>query len=366
MVRRKRDTSDGFDPTISVDASISRPCFEALRLDGILEESTLSPALHQLLLNMARVRNIVSSLCLEDIDVDLDRARQVVIERQSLSPSDRQVLAFAERYAWIDETPRADLPAPSIPLICELHNEVMRHDGELPKDAVGALKREKNVIRDRTSGRPRFHPTPPERVEQELEALFSWFSRVRDRYPPGLVGAIFFAEFQAIHPFRDGNGRLGRLLNALVLKELGHRNVALVPLDGRFFATEDKYYEKLASTNDGSTWHVWSRYYCKQLERAYELADRRADLDPLLKEQAGTVTRNLLEWILQGSGRPFKRGDFPNEEGFSGSALTKALKNLVEKGILEPEGEKKGRTYRLSTGFLEEVYEGIPPVDDGG
>lgn len=360
MPLEKADTSGGFDPVISTGADVTRPCLHALRHDGMLEKGTLSPAIHRLLLNMARVKNVVSSLRLEDKEIDLERARLAVQGGHTFDPNERQVLRFAKKYAWIDRTPTGDLPDLSLDLMLDWHAELLQDDEDIDPDHLGTLKEEQNSIMDRTSGRVRFYPTPPERTEAELEALLAWYNRVSGQSLPGAVAAIFFAELQAIHPFVDGNGRLGRILNVLLLKKLGHENVALVPLDGRFFATQDKYYEKIASTNDGETWFVWTRYFAKQLQRAYEIAVRRADLRPLLDEQSSDVTRDVLEWVLQGAGRQFKRGDYPNPDGYSLSSITTALGNLVEQGILEPEGEKRGRTYRLSTEFLETVYAGLP------
>lgn len=359
MPQEKADTSGGFDPEIPSTPDVSRPALKAHRLDGKLDEGTLSPALHRLLLDIARVRNIVSSLRLEGIEVDLEGARRVLRSRETMDRGEREVLRFGRKYREIHETEISDLPDLSIDLITSWHEELLKDADEIVDDAHGRLKEEPNAIYDRTTGEPRFIPTPPGRTEEELESLFSWFRRVKGSGIPGPIAAIFFAEFQAIHPFRDGNGRIGRILNALVLKKLGHENVALIPLDGRFYRTEQKYYEAIASTNDGQTWFVWSRYFTDQLQKAYEIATRRADLDPVLEAQGSQVARDLLEWVLQGAGDWFQRGDYPNPEGYNPQSLTRALGSLTEQGILEPRGEKRGREYKLSTDFLETVYEGI-------
>lgn len=359
----KRDTSGGFAPSVPHAPEIVRPSIHALRLDGELNQSTLSPALHRLLLDMARIKNVVSSLRLENKDIDLERGRKAVEAGKSDDPSERQVLRFAEKYAWIHETPRKELPEPSTGLVLEWHEELLTGDPEIPPGSLGRFKTKPNQIEDRTTGSPVFYPTPPERTQEELEALFGWYRLVRDRELPGVVAALFFAEFEAIHPFEDGNGRLGRILTLLVLKQCGLENAALVPLDGRFFHTADKYYEKLASTNDGKNWHIWTRYFVHQLERAYDLAVRRADLRPLVEDQSSQVTRRVLEWVLGGSETWFQRSDITNAEGYSPASLTNALASLVDQGILEAKGEKRGRRYRIATSFLERAYGGIHSED---
>lgn len=179
-----------------------------------------------------------------------------------------------------------------------------------------------------------------------------------------VVCAIWFAEFEAIHPFRDGNGRLGRLLNLMLLKKLGYENAPLVPLDARFYRTREKYYEKLAATNKGSNWQVWARYYCKELLKAYQQAAGMGDLRPVLDRQSSKPTRAVLEWLLAGGSNWFRRSDYPNPDGYSDAAITAALASLHRQEVLDAKGEKKGRKYRLSPQYLERIFAGVLAAGD--
>jgi Fic family protein len=322
-------------------------------MDGRLEASVLSPAVHQLLLNIARVRNVVSSLRIEGEDIDLEAARRAIETGRGSTGTEKLVLRLASEYATIHGTRPSKLPDPHIQLVLDLHKRVFQG---IEDANPGALKGAPNGVKDLATGMFTFEATPPRRTAAELERLFEWFEAQKDRLPPAVVGALFFAEFQAIHPFHDGNGRIGRLLNLLVLKKVGYENAALVPLDGRFFRTQDTYYEALRSTNDGKSWQVWTRYYARQLERAYDLALRRADLKPFLDEHTRASVRKVLEWVLTGDGTSFKHGDYPNPSGLSPAAVSLALSDLVDEGVLEARGDKRGRTYRLSTVFLKKAY----------
>jgi len=90
--------------------------------------------------------------------------------------------------------------------------------------------------------------------------------------------------------------------------------------------------------------------------RASEIAVGRADLRPTLERFSRPSTRSLMEWCLQGEAAWFGRSDFPNPKGYSGPAVTAALRELAAAGVLEARGERRGRRYRLSTEFLRKVY----------
>lgn len=349
MAQRKRDTSAGYRPTVPATPDIIPSAIACIRLDGRLDALAVSPALHQVMLGMARIRNIVSSLRIEGQAIDLDAARRVLETEKASTPQERETLRLSRIYSRFHNSKPPPLTVESV---CALHREVFR--GSM--DDAGKLKTEENGVRNRTTGEWLFLATPPKRTRAELEELFRWLRTRAPLHPPPVAAGLFFAEFQAIHPFHDGNGRIGRLLNIAVLRHLGLRNPALVPLDGRFFRTHDKYYEYLSTTNDGRTHHLWVRYYVKEMRRAYEIAASRGDLRGLVDRQSRPSNRAVLEWVLTGDGSWFAKGEYPNPRGYSGVAVYKALWDLSKTGVLEARGQRKGRRYRLSTAFLSRIY----------
>ena len=330
------------------------PAVECLRLDGRLESAILSPAIHQLVLSIARLRNVVSSLKIEGQAIELPQARAVLETGVPRGPEEVQVLAMSRAYGEVHASEKA--PKLTLAYFREVHRRLFPDGAGLDAGMPGRFKEVPNGVFSVTRQRWIFEATPPERTEAELTALLEWLHRESPRYPPAVAGALFFAEFQAVHPFEDGNGRVGRFLNLAVLRSLGHRNVALVPLDGRFFRTRDSYYDALGTTNTGKDYGIWARYFTKQLRRAYEIAVGRADLRPSLERFSRPSTRSLMEWCLQGEAAWFGRSDFPNPKGYSGPAVTASLRELAAAGVLEARGERRGRRYRLSTEFLRKVY----------
>jgi len=355
MLTSKPDTSAGFRPTVSLNPDTAYPSLDCLRADGRLDASLLSPALQQVLLREARVRNIVSSMLIEGEVVALDRALRVMDSRAPETANERAVLQLGAVY---DRIWKGGFVTLSVSSLESLHREIF--EDVLPGSIAGILKQRQNAIVDGSTGRILFLPTPPDRVEKELASLFTWFEENQLNYPPPVVAGLFFAEFQAIHPFADGNGRTGRILNLSLLKQLRMKNAPLVPLDSRFFRSRSRYYEMLATTNSGRRYDLWLRYFVGELHRAYKLALTRTDLRPVVERYEGRVARDLLTWILSGTGGWFSHGDFPNPAGFSIPAVTKALKRLADDRILMSRGERRGRRYRVSPAFLASLEQGRP------
>ncbi|MCI4329617.1 MAG: Fic family protein [Thermoplasmata archaeon] len=358
MPASKPDTSHGFRPSVPYSEDIVRPANEILRLDGRLETRLLSTQLHQVVLGVARLRNAVSSLRMEGEVVEMDRARAVLEGGRPTSPTEDGFLRLAKAYGGLS---RGVLPELSIRGIVQKHRELF--DGVLESASAGRLKTEQNSIISSGTGRPIFLPTPPERVEAELNALLDWYRTDRYRFPSPVTAGLFFAEFQAIHPFGDGNGRIGRYLNSAILQDLGLKRISAVPLDLRFFRSSDHYYEFLATTNSGSNYALWIRYFVKEVEHAYRLADRQANLAPVVNKFTRPSTRSVLRWVLGGEGGWFRRGDFPNPRKLSAPAVWAALDELRRGGIVEARGERRGRAYRLNSRFLAELYAArLPPT----
>ncbi len=354
LVLRKPDTTTGFRPSVVVTADMFTRSTETLRLDGRLEAAVLSPSIHQLILAIARLRNVVSSLRIEGQAVDLQAARRVLDTGEPQTPEEKEVLILSKAYEELHSLERP--PELSVKYVGELHRRLFRDGIGLDAGPVGRFKEAPNGVYSQREGRMIFEATPPDRTEEELDVLIAWIRDDARLLPPAVASALFFAEFQAIHPFSDGNGRVGRFLNLVLLRQLGYRNVCLVPIDGRFFRTRNRYYRSLRTTNAGRNYQVWCRYYTEQLQRAYKLAVNRADLRPLLEKFSRNSTRSVLEWCLSGDGGWFSRSDFPNPKRYSQPALTSSLAELMKAGALDGRGQKRGREYRLSTEFLRKVY----------
>jgi Fic family protein len=148
----------------------------------------------------------------------------------------------------------------SLRLVRELHQRLMRGvrgDAATP----GEFRRSQNWIGPPgcTLADATFVPPPPDRL---MESLGAWERFLHDDAVPPLVhAALSHSQFEAIHPFLDGNGRVGRLLITLFLIEKGVLPSPLLYLSAWFEATRGEYYARLLGVTERGEWEEWLRYF---------------------------------------------------------------------------------------------------------
>ncbi len=170
----------------------------------------------------------------------------------------------------------------SLRLVRELHDRLMRGvRGDIA--APGEFRRSQNWI-----GRPgctlndaSFVPPPPVEL---MPCLGAWERYLHDDALPPLVhAALTHAQFEAIHPFLDGNGRVGRLLITLLLVERDVLPSPLLYLSAYFEATRDEYYARLLGVTERGEWEEWLTYFLRGVARqAQDALDRIRRIDDLL------------------------------------------------------------------------------------
>jgi Fic family protein len=155
----------------------------------------------------------------------------------------------------------ADLPL-SLRLVKELHERLMRGvrgDTATP----GEFRRSQNWIGPAgcTLATASFVPPPPDRL---MDCLGAWETFLHDeRLPPLVHAALAHSQFEAIHPFLDGNGRVGRLLITLLLVERQVLPSPLLYLSAFFEATRPEYYARLSGVTERGEWEEWLDYFLR-------------------------------------------------------------------------------------------------------
>ncbi len=172
----------------------------------------------------------------------------------------------------------------SLRLVRELHERLMRGvrgDIALP----GEFRRTQNWI-----GRPgctlndaTYVPPPPAELMPCLDAWEGFLHE--DALPPLVHAALTHAQFEAIHPFLDGNGRVGRLLITLLLVERDVLPAPLLYLSAYFEATRDEYYARLLGVTERGQWEEWLTYFLRGVAlQSQDALDRIRRIDDLLAE----------------------------------------------------------------------------------
>ncbi|HSF38184.1 MAG TPA: Fic family protein [Thermoanaerobaculia bacterium] len=114
--------------------------------------------------------------------------------------------------------------------------------------------------------------------DQMMDALADWekFLHERDRLPDLIQCAVMHEQFEAIHPFLDGNGRVGRLLITLFLVERGRLSQPLLYLSDYIESHRQEYYDSLQRVRTEGDWSGWLRFFLTGVEETARAAVRQA------------------------------------------------------------------------------------------
>ena len=256
----------------------------------------------------------------------------------------------------------------SLRLVRELHEKLMtgvRGDHATP----GQFRRTQNWI-----GRPgctlaeaSYVPPPPADL---LDHLGRWEEFLHDESAPPLVhAALMHYQFEAIHPFIDGNGRVGRLLITLSLCARGVLTEPLLYLSAFFEATRNDYYDGLRGITERGDWAGWLEYFFNGVARQSEDALSRAErinqqLADWREAFAGSGSKVPLQLIdLVGSNPFLTPRETERRLGVAYNTVMRAITALEEGGVLAKVGEsKRDRVFcaRAILDILEEPARLVP------
>ena len=193
-----------------------------------------------------------------------------------------------------------------------------------------------------------FVPCP---VEHLTDAMDTWEKFIHSNEPDPLVQlAIVHAEFESIHPFLDGNGRIGRLIVPLYMVAKGLLDAPYFYISGFLDQHRDEYYERLQAVSRDDDWTGWSEFFLRAIEEqaTYNLARARSILTLYdeLKEWVVDETHSQygvrsLDWIF---GKPiFRSSDFVRNSGIPSPTASRILRVLRDSDMLTVVSEARGR-----------------------
>ena len=278
---------------LSLDTKVVRALSDADRQIGLLAgEGRRLPNPHLLVRPFVRREAVLSSRIegtQSTLGELLAREAGAAIER---SPDDlREVANYVAALEFGIDRLR-ELPL-SLRLVKELHARLM--SGVRGETATpGEFRRSQNWIGPAgcTLATATYVPPPP---EQMTDCLGDWESFLHERAMPPLVQvALAHSQFEMIHPFLDGNGRVGRLLITLFLVEREILPTPLLYLSAFFEATRAEYYDALEGVSSRGEWDAWLIYFLSGVARQSEDACGRAE----------RINALLTEWREAAAGLP--------------------------------------------------------------
>lgn len=246
----------------------------------------------------------------------------------------------------------AGLPI-SVRLLCDAHRLLLsgvRGTGKQP----GELRRSQNWIGGTRPGNAVFVPPPAERVAALLGDMEQFIHQPHASLPPLVKIALVHAQFETIHPFLDGNGRIGRLLIAALLEHWALLPEPLMYLSGYLKQHQADYYRHLSTVRMQGDWEGWVGFFLRGVETAASEAERgivaiaslvAADRRRLLQApKAGPASYRLFELLPMMPRFTVER--VRQQLGTSFPTANAAVQMLSELGIVtELTGQKKNRSY---------------------
>ena len=235
-------------------------------------------------------------------------------------------------------------------LMRELHERLLR--GVRGEHATpGEFRRSQNWIgrQNCTLNEAEYVPPPVAEMQEALAALEGYLHAESSEHPALVRLAFIHYQFEAIHPFIDGNGRIGRLLLSLLLVNWALLPLPLLYLSAYFERDRQRYYDLLMAVSRRGAWHEWTLYFLQgvieQSQDAAARAKRLQDLQQKWRESLAQGRASALLPKLADSLFASPILTIPQAQRLLDVTYHSAQRNvekLVEAGILRPVGESAG------------------------
>jgi Fic family protein len=185
-----------------------------------------------------------------------------------------EVTNYLRAFRLVQEQLRAPKGLPiSVRLLCDAHRLLLdgaRGAGKQP----GELRRSQNWIGGTRPGNAVFVPPPPEHVPELLMNLERFVHEEPNDLPPLVKIALVHAQFETIHPFLDGNGRIGRLLITVLLEYWNLLSEPLMVLSSYLKQYQAEYYRRLSIIRTEGDWESWVSFFLEGVTVAAAEAER--------------------------------------------------------------------------------------------
>jgi Fic family protein len=255
----------------------------------------------------------------------------------------------------------------SLRLLCEIHG-VLLQGGRGSERTPGEFRRSQNWIGGSRPGNALFVPPPPEVLMECLDAFEKYL--YDDSLPLLIKLGLAHVQFESIHPFLDGNGRLGRLLLTLLLCESSVLHKPLLYLSLYLKIHRDRYYELLQRVRLEGVWEEWLEFFLEGiLFTAEQAAETAAKLRQLFREDSvrlqglGKASGTAMQVHGYLQARPISAiRNIASGTSKTVAAVAQALLNLQKLGIVnEVTGRRRNRIFVYQR-CLDLISAGTEPI----
>lgn len=316
----------------------------------VIENAPLLPYWEKKFQDDAVVRTVHYGTHIEGNDLSLNQV-QKLLDGEKIVARNRdvqEVINYRRVTEYMGRTMGRSLDEDTIK---QLHKIVVAQI--LEPDRIGEYREKEVVVRNSITGDVSFRPPKVIEVPWQIKELVTFIQKEREMHPVLKAGVVHY-EFVRIHPFLDGNGRVGRALSTLVLFKEGYDIRQFFALEEHFDSSPDEYYAALQSVEkkegDQTDWLVYfTDCVAAELSKIKDKIEKISS-DVLLKKKLGGP--------VMLTDRQLKIIEYIKENGFienkayatlfrmvSEDTVLREVQDLVKKGILKKQGVTKGVKY---------------------
>lgn len=304
-----------------------------------------------LLINILPLLEAKDSSRIENIVTTSDQLFQYAGHEENADPATKEALryrtALHNGFTQLNTFPLCTNTAITIcTTLRSIQTDIRKTSGTVLSDQHG------NVI---------YTPPSGETVIRDLLTNWEIFLHAEDDIDPLIKMAILHYQFECIHPFPDGNGRTGRILNILYLIQTDILSLPILYLSRFILENRDKYYTLLRRVTENHDWEPWILFMLEATENTAKWTSRKiAVIRRLIEEITGYVreklpkiyTHELIQVLFV---QPYCRIENLVERGVAKRQTASAyLKQLVEIGVLEEMQSGREKLY-INTRLLQEL-----------
>lgn len=296
-----------------------------------------------MLVNTIALREAKASTEIENIfTTDDELYKSLTYSEHDLSSNAKEVL-FYRQALWVGFQRIKTTGVFDQDLIVEIYQKIKQvHDGIRPPQTDTVIKKRGSGL---LGGSVIY--TPPRGqgvIEKKLDNLFKYLNQdIEFDYDPLIKLAVSHYQFEAIHPFRDGNGRAGRIISILLLIQKQLLDLPILYLSAYIIREKDEYYELLNKVTTQRIWRDWILYILKAIEEtSIYTINKIEEIDQLfnkiwalVQEKQPTIRKEVVEKIFE---QPYISPKSLLDSNIKSlNTAKKYLGQLHELGIMIPE-----------------------------